>query len=99
MPIPKVFVGDPVYWYPDGDPNQKPHAATVTSVGEHSLCVNIQSPDNQNMRIRDGVMHISDPRCRNEYNRDSGGWDESVLLKRLRVLELATLQPEKGVRP
>jgi len=87
--IPKVQIGDLVHWYPYGDRHQKPMAAIVTDCGGQSLALNILGPDTQNFRIRDGVPHMSDPRCGGEHVRESGGWDLSPLMKRLEALEAA----------
>ncbi len=83
-----VAVGDPVLWYLDGDAKLGPCPAVVTGIGP-GLCLNILSKDSFNMRIRDGVPHVSDPRCGSDHMRDAGGWDFSPLARRLAALEEA----------
>jgi hypothetical protein len=72
-------VGMLVNWYADGDPNQDPLPAMVTRVGIDSCCVNIFDCASYNMRIRDGVRHLTNPRCRREELRESGAWDFTPL--------------------
>lgn len=85
--LPALQVGDPILWYQDCDPGQEPRAAIVTKIGSRSICCSILAPENQNLLVRDGVLHISDPKARLQFNKDSGAWDYSPLLRRLAVVE------------
>lgn len=90
---PHVEVGMPVWWYPDGDRHQEPHAGVVTKVGAHSLCVSIFDSQSYTLRIRDGVRHIDDAEA-NPYERhESGCWDHTPLVRKL--LALAAEAPVK----
>lgn len=79
-------IGDIVDFYPEGDVDCKPHPAIVTSIGHDTVTVNIVAPDLKNFQIKDGVHHISDPRCRRVETRDNGGWDHTPRMKS--ILEL-----------
>lgn len=81
--MPAVELGMPVYWFPDGDQSQQPFAGFVTKVGHDNVCVNILMPDSYNMRIKDGVRHMSDPLVRRKETQDAGGWDYQEWYKRI----------------
>jgi len=83
---PPVELGEIVLWYEDGDPGQRPLPALVTAVGNQTLNLNIFSPELQNMRVRDGVLHLSQEGCGSKYNREGGGWDLTPQGRRLRAL-------------
>lgn len=80
-------VGTVVWWYPDGDPYQEPHAAIVTKVGGDSVNVNILDCASYNFMIRDGVRHLSDPRSRNPDTRDGGAWDHHPSTVKVQTLQ------------
>jgi hypothetical protein len=92
---PDLFVGDTVYWYPDGDKNQEPQPAIVSKIGFDSICVNIVDPATYNFRIRDGVRYIKDPRARSPETREAGAWDLHPRLKLLLDLERELLEKPK----
>ncbi len=85
--LPALEIGDPILWYQDCDPGQEPRAATVTKVGAQSICCSVMAPENQNLQVRDGVLHISDPKARLQFNKDAGAWDYTPLLRRLAAAE------------
>jgi hypothetical protein len=93
MPVefkaPEAYLGQDVLWYPDPDARLSPHAAKVTSVGQDTLSLNIFSPTNQAMMLRDGVRHIKDPRARRVEVLDNGVWDHTP--QHLEYLELRKL--------
>lgn len=82
----KAEIGDIVNFYQEGDVDSPPHPAVVTASGFDTLTLNIMAPDLKNFSIKDGVHHISDPRCRRVETRDNGGWDHTPRMKK--VLEL-----------
>lgn len=87
--LPCVQVGDQVYWYPSGQNSEEPYAAVVTLVGlgGQTLNLNIFDPLSYNLRIRDGVRHISDPRCKAVEFREQGCWDLTPREKDYRALK------------
>lgn len=83
---PEILKGDLVLWYPDGDKTQDPYPALVTRLGYDTLNLNIFDPNSYNMRIRDGVRWIDDPRAKSPELREAGGWDlspQAVLIRDL----------------
>lgn len=78
-----LFVGQDVWWYPHGDLGQKPHAAKVTEVNQHSLRLHVFSKVNKDLIIRDGVVHMSDTRLQSPDLKDQGGWDHTPQTKKL----------------
>lgn len=87
--LPSVQVGDHVYWYPGGQTSEEPYAAVVTAVGlgGQTLNLNLFDPLSYNLRIRDGVRHVSDPRCREVEFREQGCWDLTPREKEYRALK------------
>ncbi len=71
--MPKVILGDSVYWFAGGNPTVEPAAAVVTRIGRDNICVNILSPTSYNFLIRDGVRHVDDPRAPVDQ-KEEGGW-------------------------
>jgi hypothetical protein len=86
---PQVELGEVVWWYEDGSPDQAPQPAVVTGIGQQALNLNIISPDLHNMRLRDGVLWLGDPRCGTAHMREGGGWDLTPSGRRLREMEKA----------
>lgn len=75
--LPRVDVGDVVHWYPTGVSSEQPLAAIVTGIGlgGQTLNLNVLDPYSYNLRIRDGVRHLTDPRCKEVEFREYGAWD------------------------
>jgi hypothetical protein len=71
--MPKVQLGDIVFWFPGGNPTSEPSPAIVTRAGRDNLCLNIISPTSFNFLIRDGVRHCKDPRAPVDQ-KEEGGW-------------------------
>lgn len=85
MNLPEI--GTIVQWYPDCDIHQQPYAAIVTNVGSSTVCLAIFDSTSYNLRIRDGVLHVSDPRTKNPEVRDAGAWDTHPRDVRLQELQ------------
>ena len=59
---PVVYVGTPVQWLPNGQPNDTPVPAVVGAPQQsHGLCLLVLKLKDRPKRI-EGVMHIDDPR-------------------------------------
>lgn len=69
------LVGQMVWWFPGGRANEEPFAAVVTRVGNSSLNLNIFDPFSYNMRIRDGVRHVSEAEASRHEVGEEGAWD------------------------
>lgn len=79
---PALERGDIVYWYDGGARSSAGHVAIVTNVGSATICVNIVDPNSYNMRIRDGVRHLDDPRARDSELQENGAWDYTPRMRR-----------------
>lgn len=79
-----VEEGDVVEWYSGGNPGSKPWPATVTKLGIQQIDVVAITPA---VNHRDGVWHMSNPRCREAWNR-SGGWRHRRLTIALRAMAI-----------
>lgn len=92
-PVPEL--NDDVLWYPE--PGAEPQAAKVTRVGILTITVNILDPATYNLRIRDGVRHVSDPALArlSEEVRQQGVWDWTPRMKRLIELESLSGAPAR----
>lgn len=95
MNLPEI--GDTVLWHPDGDRSPQPYAAVVTAIGMESINVNIFDPFSYNLRIKDGVRHIDDPKAKHEATRDSGAWEHTPKTKRLEDERLRRIEIEEKV--
>lgn len=92
--MPKVAIGDIVYWYP---PNQTyPCPMTVLRVGGETIEGHAEVSGNA-MKIRKtGLRHCTDPRLEEFEASNHGVWDYSDFAKRLMALEAATAKPVHG---
>ncbi len=71
--MPKVDLGDTIYWFPGGNDTIDPHVAFVTRIARDNINVNILAPNSYNFMIRDGVRHCDDKRSPTDL-AESGGW-------------------------
>lgn len=94
--MPKVDVGDPVVWFPDGLETDAPVPAVVTHVGERTLAIGVVGKDWVALQPQDGVRHIKDPGLKIQEERTRGGWDYSPLHLRVRRLEALLEGSKKG---
>lgn len=95
---PTVELGDPVLWYPQGNQNQQPSAAIVTRVGNANLCVTVLDPNVVHPIQREGVYHVTDPRCKRPETLENGAWDYTETHKRFLKVEAAlasVMEPAK----
>lgn len=84
---PRVELGDVVLWYPQGNVNQPPSAAIVSRVGNANLCVTVLDPNLVNPIQREGVYHVSDPRCKRQETMENGAWDYTKTHQRFLKVE------------
>jgi hypothetical protein len=79
--MPPIEVGRSALYYIDGDRSSRPSAAIIIGAGDAHVTV-ISFPDWTTGTLHDGVMHIDDPRVKNQYN-DAGAWDYTEFDKKL----------------
>lgn len=84
--MPPIRLGEIVYWYHGGQPNDEPIPAIVTRVGSRSVNLAIFHQDSYTMRCQDGVRHLSDPGIKEVERRESGAWSHT--LGQLEILQL-----------
>lgn len=72
-----VDVGNAVNWYPGGDPTLRPLIGIVIEKspgGEPGMQnLNIVTFTGAGFSVQEGVLHMNNPRCRQE-GRQGGGW-------------------------
>lgn len=94
--MPAVEIGDIVRWFPSADRSAEStdqgYVGIVTKVGIETLNINVFSPASYNCWIKDGVRHMSDPKCQHPELRAQGGWEHTPQTLRLHKL-LEELQP------
>ena len=71
---PSVEIGRTVLFHVDGDKGSAPCPAFVIVDAGANLTLGVIRGHTQRIEIFDGVMHVDDPRVKNQYN-DSGAWD------------------------
>lgn len=72
--MPKVKLGQIVYWHADGDEGRRPVMAFVTELGERGITLAIIRPGNYNIDPVHGVPHVDDPRVQQLLDTEAGCW-------------------------
>ena len=72
---PTVSVGDLVLWYKNGYvDSRRPEVRVIVKVNQHGRTIDL-APMNNAGEYCPSVRHITDPRLKEEHNRESGAWD------------------------
>lgn len=85
--MPKVQIGDLVFWYPGGDSGLEPTPGIVTNVGERALAISLLAKDNYSVLPKDAVRHLSDPALLAVETREHGSWDYAPATKLMYEME------------
>lgn len=85
--MPKVSIGDPVYWYPDPNRSQPPVLAFVVKIHSNHILVHSTRENYRDFGRQEGVPHIDDPDVRARGVSPAGCWDYSDFMKRVMALE------------
>lgn len=72
--MPPIEVGRSVVWYADSRPDTEPSAAIVCVAKQNNVDLVVMDRDIINVRPRDGVMHVDDPRVK-IHPDERGAWD------------------------
>ena len=79
---PSVEIGRTVLFHVDGDKGSQPCPGIVLVDAGANLTLAVVRGFASRIEIFDGVMHVDDPRVKNQYN-DSGAWELTEWDKRL----------------
>lgn len=85
--MPKVFVGDRVLYYVDGDRTRDPQYGVIVGIGGMSLELKVPRRNNGPDQWIPDAIHVTDPRMNNPEIRKNGCWDyhpDTALLRKLR---------------
>jgi len=93
--MPKVSVGDIVYWFPPG--RHTPAPMTVVRVGDRSIEGHADIPNNNWKVCKVNIRHKSDPELSVYDAENEGTWDYSDFAKRVMAIEAAMKLVEKNV--
>lgn len=80
--MPPIEVGQTVLYHIDGDKCSEPCIGHVLVVAGGNLTLAVIRGHATRVEIADGVMHVDDPRVKNQYN-DSGAWDYTAWDRKL----------------
>jgi hypothetical protein len=79
---PSVEIGRTVLFHIDGDKGSEPCPGIVLVDAGANLTLAVVRGFASRIEIFDGVMHVDDPRIKNQYN-DSGAWDYTAWDRKL----------------